>query len=107
MGGMGAPARAEHPVPGNSPPARPWLPVLYDRVGLTQEQEQQLKTIYWESQHKIDRLNAEIARLQQERRQAAEQVLTDDQMNRLHQVQDEIRAKARQRQQVRDQVPSR
>jgi hypothetical protein len=89
--------KAEPPVP-NSRPARTWLPALYDRLELTQEQEQQLKTLYYECQTKINRLTGEIVKLQNDRRRAAENVLTDDQRNRLRQIQEEIRSKTRQRQ---------
>src|SRR5689334_4924153 len=88
-------AKPEPPVPNSRPP-RAWLPALYDRVGLTPEQEQQLKTLYGEYQAKINRLTSEIARLQSERRQAAENILTDEQRSRLRQIQDDIRSKARQ-----------
>jgi hypothetical protein len=81
------------------------MPALYDRLELTPEQEQQLKTLYAEYQAKINRLTAEIARLQGDRRRAAENVLTDEQRTRLRQIQDDIRSKARQRQPARQEVP--
>jgi len=104
-GGLSAAfGKPEPPVPNSRPP-RPWLPALYDRLGLAPEQEQQLKTLYAEYQAKINRLTGEIARLQSDRRQAAENVLTDDQCTRLRQIQDEIRSKAHQRQPVRPEPP--
>jgi Spy/CpxP family protein refolding chaperone len=97
-------AKPEPPVPNSRPP-RLWLPALYDKLGLTPEQEQQLKTLYAEYQTKINKLTGEIARLQSDRRQAAENVLTDEQRSRLRQIQDDIRSRARQRQSGRQEVP--
>jgi hypothetical protein len=81
------------------------MPALYERLELTPEQEQQLKTLYADYQAKINRLTAEIARLQGDRRRAAENVLTDEQRTRLRQIQDDIRSKAHQRQPARQEVP--
>jgi len=97
-------AKPEPPVPNSRPP-RPWLPALYDRLELTPEQEQQLKTLYADYQAKINRLTGEIVRLQNDRRRAAENVLTDDQRSHLRQIQDDFRAKARSRQPVRQEAP--
>ncbi|MEW4531034.1 hypothetical protein [Maioricimonas sp. JC845] len=83
------------------PERRRPLPTYFGKIGVTDEQREQLYAIQDEYHSQIDALQQQIRQLIRERDERMEQLLTPGQKLRLQELREEARRRARERQSVR------